>query len=1280
MSKSHFIVFVFILLCANNFAQQGKLDSNFNLYDDGTAGDGFGNTVRTLASQTDDKLIVGGDFLNFNGKPLPYLCRLESDGTLDPTFDTGAGVNGKVYTSHIQSDGKILAGGNFTSFNGVAAGRLIRLNTDGSRDLSFNTAIGAGNGIIYQIAQQTDGKIIISGSFTNYNGTTVNRIARILPDGSLDPAFVTGLGTSSNITNIQIQPDGKIILSGNFSSFNNIAANKIIRLEPNGSIDPAFNTGTGFDDDCTAMIIQSDGKILAGGKFIQYNGVTVNRIVRLNSDGSIDSGFLSGTGLNNGIVNTIKTDSSGNIMLGGSFSDLYNGAEVNRLALLNPDGTLKLDFNIGSGPASASVLALNNTSDGSWLIGGSFSVFDSKNQGRLTKTEPDGTHDIDYLAAGVGFDNSVLKVLPLLDSKSIITGNFSKFNGIISSRIARIFSNGVLDITFNTGRTGANNSIKTVAQQSDGKMVFGGSFTAYNGAISNRLVRILPDGAIDPGFITGDGCNGQVLAVAIQSDQKIIVAGSFTKYNNTTSGRIVRLLQDGSIDPGFNTGFGSDASIDVILVLPDGKILLGGRFTTFNGLPHSKLVRLNNDGSIDASFNIGTGFDKNVYAIDLQSDGKIIVGGSFLIYNGISQKRILRLGSNGVLDATFDSGTGFSNGDVRSILVQPDNRILVGGTFFGTYNGNSALRLLRLQAKGTYDPSFVVSLNSTLYTMGFTADKKLMIGGNFNSVSGIAKHRIALLKLCNNSSYWDGLNWSNGNPSDEKELAFKDNYTLSVSANACSCTIDAGKTVTVVTGKTLGLSHDYTGSGILVLENAASLYQSDDEIVNTGMIHIKRKTSPILKFDYTYWSSPVENQKLVNVSPNTLSDKFFSYDFYVKNWKQEIPSTVMTAGRGYIMRGPQDFSTTIPAIHEAVFKGIPNNGKITVDVGVSDSHSLVGNPYPSAIDADAFLTENAESIKGTLYFWTHNTPVTNNKYTYNDYAAYNLLGGVGTRPALNSGINETEPDGTIASGQSFFVQSTKPGKVKFDDNMRITEQNASFFKPRKSINSKKSPDVKSRIWLNLTNKDVVFKQLLLGYAEAATNQYDASFDGETFNGNQYVNFYSINENKNWTIQARGLPFQDEDSIPLGYQTELDGNFFITIDHLDGVFTNQSVFIEDTEKNILHDLKKGPYAFKTEKGVFNSRFVLKFSDKKLSSEAFSQNKKNALVYQKKGQLIIESEDSIINEIKVYDVSGKLIREQKANQNSLIITNLKPQNQVLIIKIITQNAVEIKKVIY
>lgn len=189
------IVFLIVMSLFNEIqihAQQGKVDITFNSIDNGLKGDGFDKTIRTVSVQSDEKLIVGGDYLNLNGIPSPYLNRLEQDGTIDIGFNMGTGINGKVYDSHIQCDNKIIIAGSFTAFNGNSAGRLIRLNQDGSQDRTFNTSIGATNGIIYKVCLQPDGKVIIVGSFTKYNNVTVNRIARIMPDGALDTSFITG--------------------------------------------------------------------------------------------------------------------------------------------------------------------------------------------------------------------------------------------------------------------------------------------------------------------------------------------------------------------------------------------------------------------------------------------------------------------------------------------------------------------------------------------------------------------------------------------------------------------------------------------------------------------------------------------------------------------------------------------------------------------------------------------------------------------------------------------------------------------------------------------------------------------------------------------------------------------------------------------------------------------------------------------------------------------------------------------------------------------------------
>jgi uncharacterized delta-60 repeat protein len=1261
-------------------AQQGKVDVTFNTLDDGLNGDGFDNIVRTLSLQSDQNLIVGGDYLNLNGVAASYFTRLNPDGIIDPDFHTGTNFNGKVYTSHIQSDGKIIVGGSFTAYNGNSAGRLIRLNSDGSYDAAFNTIVGATTGIIYDVCEQNDGKLIIVGSFTKYNGVTVNRIARILPSGALDTSFLTGIGSTSNITNVEVLSDQKIVITGNFTKFNGVESNKIIRLHSDGRIDTSFNIGTGFNGDINAIALQPDDKILLGGKFTTYNDIAANRIIRINPDGTSDSTFLSGSGFSGDAVQVIKTDLLGNIMVGGSFTGSYNRIDVNRVCLLSSDGTIKPNLDFGSGPGSASVFALENDIEGSWYIGGSFLVFDGLNQGRLARINSDGEYDTAYLSSGIGFDNAVYKVLPLEDKKIMGFGNFKKFNGEPASGIVRLLEDGTYDSDFNLGKAGANNLIKTAILQPDGKIILAGNFTKYNETTCNRIIRILPDGLVDNTFNIGSGFNSQVYVMAMQSDGKIIAAGNFTNYNSPANSqfRIVRLLSNGSRDTSFNIGRGADGIIETVLIQPDGKILVGGRFTTFDGNLTPKLVRLNSDGSIDTTFNIGTGFDKYSYAMALQSDGKIIVGGNFLSYNGISQKRIVRLNTNGSLDSTFNSGTGFNKGDVRSILVQPDDRILVGGTFSGTYKNAASLRLIRLLKNGDYDTSFDARLNNALYTMAFTPDFKLLISGDFNSVSGMSKHRIARLKLCMDATIWNGNAWSNGFPSGEKEIYFKDNYPDLTSSNICSCDIDEGKTATLLSGNTLAIEFGYSGLGTLVLEDTASLYQQDDDIVNTGMVYLKRKSSPILKFDYTYWSSPVQNQKLINVSPKTSADKFFSYNAISNNWKQESTSNIMVSGKGYIIRGPQDFSVSDPSKFEAVFKGIPTNGKIRADLGKQYGFNLIGNPYPSALNADVFLIKNTSNISGTLYFWTHNTPFTNNKYTSDDYAAYNLLGGVGTR-ALSSGINDQIiPDGNIASGQAFFVANKNSDTIEFDNSMRISGQNAAFFKPVKAT---KNLTEKHRIWLNFKNTEGIFKQILLGYIKEATNLYDENYDSESLNSNQYVDFYSVNDNKNLVIQGRSLPFSSSDSIPLGYRTTIAGNFTISIDHVDGDLNNQPIYLEDKLINTIHDLKASDYSFNTSKGIFATRFVLRYANTVLGTRDFENFENNVLVSVRNKVIKLNSSKENIQEVMIYSISGKILYNKKKVEANELEINLSLANQILLVKVTLANGNSVtRKVIF
>jgi uncharacterized delta-60 repeat protein len=277
----------------------------------------------------DGKVLIVGDFIYYNGIPRKYIARLNNDGSLDMSFNPGTGASHNIFTIAVQSDGKVLIGGVFTSYNGTPRIGIARLNTDGSLDATFNSGLGAGAGIS-KIAIQSDCKVLIGGVFTSLNGTARTGIARLNTDGSLDTTFNYGLGAGDMIPQIAIQSDGKIVIGGVFTSLNGTARTCIARLNTDGSLDTTFNPGSGANRLFVSIAIQSDGKIVIGGNFTSYNGTPRTGIARLNTDGSLDTSFNPGSGAN-GYVASIAIQSDDKIVIGGNFTS-YNGTARNCIA------------------------------------------------------------------------------------------------------------------------------------------------------------------------------------------------------------------------------------------------------------------------------------------------------------------------------------------------------------------------------------------------------------------------------------------------------------------------------------------------------------------------------------------------------------------------------------------------------------------------------------------------------------------------------------------------------------------------------------------------------------------------------------------------------------------------------------------------------------------------------------------------------------------------------------------------------------------------------------
>jgi uncharacterized delta-60 repeat protein len=348
-------------------------------------GTGAGSAVNAVATQSDKKIIVGGSFTTWNGTTVNRIVRLNSDGTRDTAFTTNVGTAAQqVVTSiAIQSDGKIVVGGQFTTWNGTTVNRIVRLNSDGTRDTTFTTNTGTGaNGSVFAVAIQSDGKIIVAGSFTTWNGAMVGRMVRLSSDGTreVDFTFNVAGGGDSSINTIAIQSDGKIIVGGLFTTWGVIATVRgIVRLNTNGSRDTTFTTNTGAGavaPSVYSVAVQSDDKILVCGDFGNWNGVNVGAIVRLNSNGTRDTAFTTnvGTGSDGLPINVATVQSDGKILVGGEFA-YWNGVLVDCIVRLNSDGTRDTTFTTDTNTPNGYVECFALQSDGDIVVGGDFTLW-----------------------------------------------------------------------------------------------------------------------------------------------------------------------------------------------------------------------------------------------------------------------------------------------------------------------------------------------------------------------------------------------------------------------------------------------------------------------------------------------------------------------------------------------------------------------------------------------------------------------------------------------------------------------------------------------------------------------------------------------------------------------------------------------------------------------------------------------------------------------------------------------------------------------------------------
>lgn len=521
----------------------------------------------------------------------------------DGLVTTNLTVNVTLYGATVNGAASTLALGAIT--NAI----LVLTNVDQPGSLQFSQPTysydkGGGTAII-PVVRTGGASGTVTATFMTQDGTahagtdyTATTVALTLTNGQLStslrvPIIDTGIQTGDLTFNVLLTNVSPVLAAGTVSNAVVTIIDTDTTIEPPGTPDPAFNSG--FNGPVFALALEpSDNKLLVGGSFTYANGIGRQRIARMNPDGTLDTAFssyLTTQGASD-TVRAIVVQTDGRILVGGSFTN-FNTATMNRVARLNYDGSLDSTFSSGAGADNAIYSMAEAFINGSRFLylGGSFATYNGTPQNTIARLNNTGSLDTSF-GVGSGPNGTVFALAVQPDGKVVIGGDFTAVNGVTNcNHIARLNTDGSVDLTFNPG-SGTDNSVHSLAIQLDGRVVIGGLFANVNGYPFSHIARLNTDGSVDSGFAPGVGANGDVETISLQPDTRIVLGGTFTACNGVTRNYVTRLNPDGTVDPTINFGLGADGFVAASVIQPDAKIVLGGGFLNFDGASHPYLVRI----------------------------------------------------------------------------------------------------------------------------------------------------------------------------------------------------------------------------------------------------------------------------------------------------------------------------------------------------------------------------------------------------------------------------------------------------------------------------------------------------------------------------------------------------------------------------------------------------------------------------------------------------------------------------------------------------------------
>lgn len=639
---------------------------------------------------------------------------------------------------------KLFISGEFVSVQDIKLEGAVLLNADGSIDEGFSREI-ISTGFIAAMAFDAEiEKYYVGGNLQN-----ISDIVRLNSDGTLDETFQPDTDING-VSHIGLQSDGKIIVISLTTDLG------ILRLNQDGTIDDTFNNNIGFDNvffRLSDLQILADDKILFGGSFNTYNNEAVEKLIKLNADGTIDESFnFTGrlTDIAFPIINSVLPLSDGDIVISGSFNSIYSNI-ANSIARLNSDGSLDNDF-ILSGVIEdvfhRSIRAVLDL-DENILISGIDPDFENY---KLLRLLSNGELDNSFTDGEAAFNRSLGTVSdPIIrvrnNGEIFYSSNHSRYGDHFSQRLSKLAADGNIMTDFNAD-IGGKASITAAKQLNDGSILLGGRYTSIDNIPANFIAKISPDGTLDTEFMDniGNGPNRPINSIETDNNGNILLGGGFSSFNDIPASLIVRLSSDGIIDQGFSSAVASStqgAGVTEIIVLDNNQIVIGGSFNFIDNVRRNRIAILNNDGSLDPALNLDlseelilqsltlTENNNLLYAGNIRFDGGVIIGMSDLAGNNLENFNI-----------TYD----FDDLTIGTAAVMPETGIILVSTI-GT--GNEPDKVIQFETDGTLlDDTSIITRGVSGVSAIFPIDSdNILIGGQFSTVNQVNSRGIGKVSL-----------------------------------------------------------------------------------------------------------------------------------------------------------------------------------------------------------------------------------------------------------------------------------------------------------------------------------------------------------------------------------------------------------------------------------------------------------------------------------------------------------------------------------------------------